>query len=432
MGKKLMAFSITAVIGASSLLFPIESKPVFAEDLNKKKQQIQQEKSNVDSNINNKQDQISDLKAEQDKLDKEIKRIDLQVADTNGKIRKQEESITTTKKEIDELKKKIEEVKKRIEERNEVLKERARSLQQSGGAVGYLDVLLGAQDFGDLVSRISAVSTIVEADKEILKAHERDMKILEQAEADLNSKLKKLEKALKELETLKKELNSQIAEKEKLMAKVEKEHDEAVHELHKLEDEAAFLKEQEKIIKAEEARQKAAAEAARKRAAEEAKRAQEAAAKSSSSSSSSEKSSVSSSAPAPAVTSGTFMWPANGSFTSGFKHRWGKLHAGIDIANSAANVPVVAAADGTVIRSYYSSSYGNVIFVSHNIDGKVFTTVYAHLEERLVSGGSVSKGQQIGLMGNTGRSFGKHLHFEIHNGPWNGQANAVDPLTYLQ
>jgi murein DD-endopeptidase MepM/ murein hydrolase activator NlpD len=55
------------------------------------------------------------------------------------------------------------------------------------------------------------------------------------------------------------------------------------------------------------------------------------------------------------------------------------------------------------------------------------------MDARYVSAGqSVSKGEQIGIMGNTGHSTGQHLHFEIHKGPWNGTTNAVDPLNYLQ
>ncbi|PAF11521.1 hypothetical protein CHH61_26865, partial [Shouchella clausii] len=64
---------------------------------------------------------------------------------------------------------------------------------------------------------------------------------------------------------------------------------------------------------------------------------------------------------------------------------------------------MVASASGTVIRSHYSSSYGNVVYISHNINGQVYTTLYAHMESRLVSAGqSVSKGQQIGTLGTTG------------------------------
>ncbi|NIL29335.1 SH3 domain-containing protein [Bacillus thuringiensis] len=128
-----------------------------------------------------------------------------------------------------------------------------------------------------------------------------------------------------------------------------------------------------------------------------------------------------------------FIKPAAGSYSSGFGKRDGHMHYGLDIAASG-NVPVVAAADGIATRSYYSASYGNVVFISHNINGQTYTTVYAHLNSRSVSvGQSVKQGQQIGIMGNTGQSEGQHLHFEIHKGDWNDQkSNAVDPKPYIK
>jgi murein DD-endopeptidase MepM/ murein hydrolase activator NlpD len=112
--------------------------------------------------------------------------------------------------------------------------------------------------------------------------------------------------------------------------------------------------------------------------------------------------------------------------------RWNKQHAGIDIAASG-TVPVVSAADGVVSRSYFSESYGNAVMVSHSINGKQYTTVYAHLSSRNVSNGQVvARGQQVGIMGNTGHSYGQHLHFELHNGPWNvSKSNAINPLDYI-
>jgi murein DD-endopeptidase MepM/ murein hydrolase activator NlpD len=137
----------------------------------------------------------------------------------------------------------------------------------------------------------------------------------------------------------------------------------------------------------------------------------------------------------PPVTSGAFMRPANGPITSGFGYRFGgsDFHPAIDIGKTAAVVPVVAAADGYVFRSYLSSSYGNVIFITHVINGQVYTTVYAHLDARLVGEGqTVRKGQVIGYMGNTGHSTGPHLHFELHRGAWNpAKSNAVNPLNYI-
>lgn len=435
MKRKLMTYSLAAVVGTSGLLLPANNI-TFAQTLEEKKQQIEQKQSDVSSSLENNENEISQLEQEEEKLNSEIKKIDLQYAEINGKIRDKEANIEKAKEEIEELKIEIEEVKTRIVERNKLLEDRARSLQESGGVISYLDVLLGAQSFGDFVGRVNAVTTIVEADKEIINAHEADKLLLEQTEADLNNKLKELKAALTELEDLKAQLEVQRVKKEQLMAEVEKQHDEALHEKHELEDEAAFLAEQKKAIALEEQRQReAAARAAEeaRRQAEERKKAEAAAASSKSSNSSSGSSSGgnSSSTQKPAVTSGSFMWPASGSFTSGYGPRWGKLHAGIDIANRS-DVPIVASASGTVIRAHYSSSYGNVAYISHNIDGQIYTTLYAHMENLQVSAGqSVSKGQQIGIMGNTGRSTGQHLHFEIHKGPWNGQANAVNPLNYL-
>lgn len=131
-------------------------------------------------------------------------------------------------------------------------------------------------------------------------------------------------------------------------------------------------------------------------------------------------------------TTNEFIQPAVGRYTSGFEKRDGQMHHGLDIAASGI-VPVVAAAEGVVTRSYYSTSYGNVVFISHNINGQTYTTVYAHLKSRSVSAGQkVKRGQQLGIMGNTGQSEGQHLHFEIHKGEWNAQkSNAMDPKTYI-
>lgn len=118
--------------------------------------------------------------------------------------------------------------------------------------------------------------------------------------------------------------------------------------------------------------------------------------------------------------------------TSTYGPRWGKMHFGIDLAKSG-TVEIVAAAGGTVSKSYYSTSYGNCVVVRHSINGKTWETLYAHMSSRSVAvGDTVSKGQRLGYMGNTGDSKGQHLHFELHDGLWNDQkSNAVDPSLYI-
>ncbi|TLS36034.1 hypothetical protein FCL54_17555 [Pseudalkalibacillus caeni] len=128
----------------------------------------------------------------------------------------------------------------------------------------------------------------------------------------------------------------------------------------------------------------------------------------------------------------SFMKPTSGTLTAKTGMRWGSRHTGVDIAK-AGTVSVVAAASGTVERSYYSSTYGNVVFIAHSIGGQKYTTVYAHMRERKVSAGQrVSQGQLLGHQGNTGDSYGQHLHFELHKGSWNiNKTNMVDPLDYI-
>ncbi len=127
-----------------------------------------------------------------------------------------------------------------------------------------------------------------------------------------------------------------------------------------------------------------------------------------------------------------FKFPTQGQISSTFDMRWEQMHYGIDIA-AQGNVSIQAAAAGKVLKSYYSASYGNVVFIAHQINGKLYTTVYAHMKDRTVQAGDqVQTGQLLGHMGNTGHSYGQHLHFELHNGEWNFEkTNAVNPLPYL-
>jgi murein DD-endopeptidase MepM/ murein hydrolase activator NlpD len=120
--------------------------------------------------------------------------------------------------------------------------------------------------------------------------------------------------------------------------------------------------------------------------------------------------------------SGQFIWPVNGSVVSGFGMRWGRMHEGIDIA-APTGTQIRAAASGSISLSGASGGYGNYTCISH---GGGLSTCYAHQSQILVSGGSVSQGQTIGLVGCTGHCYGPHLHFEVRVG---GQA--VDPLGYL-
>ena len=132
---------------------------------------------------------------------------------------------------------------------------------------------------------------------------------------------------------------------------------------------------------------------------------------------------------------GVFRWPvpASSRISSDYGYRTSPIfgvsefHKGIDISATSGSA-VVAAEEGRVLLSYYSSSFGNTVVIDH---GSGLLSLYAHLSSRSVSAGQdVSKGQGVGAVGSTGWSTGPHLHFQVTNKGdiFNG---VVDPNNYL-
>ena len=123
------------------------------------------------------------------------------------------------------------------------------------------------------------------------------------------------------------------------------------------------------------------------------------------------------------------LWPVRGILSSGFGVRTSPFtdtpvfHHGLDII-ARTGVQVRAAAAGKVVRSGYESLFGNVVVLDH---GYGYRSLYAHLGERMAAAGDlVQKGDPIGTVGDTGRTTGPHLHFEVHV---NGLA--VNPSRFL-
>ena len=121
-----------------------------------------------------------------------------------------------------------------------------------------------------------------------------------------------------------------------------------------------------------------------------------------------------------------FGFPVRGYFrsTSGFGPRLGRMHEGHDWAG-ATGTPIHATADGVVVFAGRQSGYGNLIKIKHDFG---FETRYAHLSRiRVKVGERVSLGDRIGDMGNTGRSTGTHLHYEVRV-----SGKPMNPLKYIK
>ncbi|WP_318615767.1 murein hydrolase activator EnvC family protein [Sporosarcina sp. YIM B06819] len=414
-------FLSTILGGAGVLASPLS-------DLKQEQKEAGQKKNQLNKGIKQKTAEIKVNESTIDRIFKQISVLNGKISDTNTNINRVIDQINQTTVEIDELRVSIANLEKKIAERDEVLRDRVRAMQVKGGQVNYLDVLLGANSFADFIDRFSAVNTLMDADRKIMKQQAEDIEQLENDKVLVEQKLAKQEVSKAELEGLKASLLSQKKDKDKLIdqleieqAKLKDEKDHLETELDEVVEVEAEL--QRKIATEQKRLAEVAKRAAEKKAAEERAR-REAAAKNNASQS------------IPAVSSGNWTTPANGRFTSSFAWRSlggiSRQHRGVDIANSV-GTPIVSAADGVVSYAGTLGSYGNLVMVTHYIEGQTFTTVYGHLSSIGVSVGTeVEKGQYIAAMGNTGRSTGPHLHFEIHVGNWTASGpSAVNPLRYV-
>lgn len=427
--------SLKTLAAASALFLFIQTPSAYAtnlSDLKDQKSQIESKKDGLNSSINNKSNAITANEEKQQQILDQIQSLNAEIEKTNNNIKNVMAEIHSANEEIKTLENSIAELLRKIEERDVLLEERARAIQASG-TVSYLDVLLSSSSFVDFIDRFSAVNSLMEADRQIIHEQKEDKQKLEEQKQVLESKRQKLEDKKAELDRLKASLDGQKAEKNKLVDQLEKEQEKLKSEKVLLEKEYSEALEisdelQQKIID----EQKRLAEIARQ---QEEKRKAAAAAAAANAGKNNNGGGSSNVVHAP-QSNGTWIKPTNGRLTSPYGWRnigaGPEFHYGVDLANST-GTPIWAAADGVVSYAAPLSSYGNAVIITHSIDGQIYATVYAHLNSINVSvGAEVSQGQQIATMGSTGRSTGPHLHFEVHNGPWQGQSvGSVNPLKYI-
>ncbi|HEX8345668.1 MAG TPA: peptidoglycan DD-metalloendopeptidase family protein [Actinoplanes sp.] len=111
--------------------------------------------------------------------------------------------------------------------------------------------------------------------------------------------------------------------------------------------------------------------------------------------------------------------------TSCYGQRWGRLHAGVDLA-AANGTRIRAAGAGTVVQAGAQAGYGNAVLIDH---GNGFLTHYGHMSTITVQAGQhVKVGEEIGHEGSTGHSTGPHLHFEVHQGTYK---NPIEPTAWM-
>ena len=353
--------------------------------------------------IDNAKKQAEDLKnkkssaeSEKNSLAKELETKVKEMEDVEKKISAKETEIS---KKEDEL------VQAKVDENTQYdsMKKRIKYMYENGNT-HFIEILCDSKSIGEFLNNAEYINTISTYDRNMLVEFQDVVKEVERQEENLQAEYKELNTMQDDIVKKQESLTALINEKSAEIASLDSELTQTNSKIKKLEEAAAA---------AQRKQQEAAAAAA-------------AAASSGSSSGSGGGSSYVPSNSVVVSGSGQFTNPCPGasiSSTFGYRDFDGAFHKGLDLA-AAEGTPTYAAAAGTVIIAGWSSSAGNWVVIDH---GNGLVTKYMHHSALAVSAGqTVTKGQQIGYVGNTGNSFGAHLHFQVEvNG------SAVDPQGYL-
>ena len=359
------------------------------DEAQQKADALEQQKSTAEAEKNSLNTQLNAILGEMEDAQTKL-------ADKQTEIEKAEEALVQAK----------------VEENTQYqsMKKRIKYMYENGNSQ-VIELLMESENIGEFLNKAEYISQISEYDRDMLDEFQAVVKEVEAEEATLQTEYEELEVLRDDLLVKQSNLESLLSEKNLQISDLEKQ----------IGDNAALL--QDLIAQAEAERLKQEQAAAAAAAAQQA--AQQQAAQNSGNSGGG------SSYVPPVIDNvvsgnGQFTNPCPAGYVSspfGYRDFDSSFHKGLDLA-APEGTPTYAAADGVVLIAGWSDSAGNWIVIDH---GNGFVGKYMHHSGLLVSAGqTVTKGQPIGLVGNTGNSFGAHLHFqlELNSAP-------VDPQAYF-
>jgi len=340
------------------------------DDLNRQIEQLRNQKTRTQAEYNKVQSQIKQKQAQLKKLQQDLAYLESQFQQTSSDVAEAEQDLA--------------DAEARLNERQNLLETRLRTMYEEG-TVSYLEVLLAAKDFGDLLSRFELLKEIVAQDADLLKQVKAERE-------EVAAKKATLEEKKARIASLKDQTASQKASVAQLTSDLKAKQGQLAVNLRELE------KQEDQLIERSN-------ELARQIGAIQARLGTKRTGKLS------------------------MMWPVIAPITSPFGNRYHpvlkkyKMHTGLDLG-AQMGTPIKAAESGTVIMAQRDSGYGNMTVIDH---GDGISTLYGHQSKLGVKvNDKVAKGQVIGYVGSTGISTGPHLHFEVRV---NGQVK--NPLDYL-
>ena len=362
------------------LFFSFAMTPVSADELENK----QQELLNIQQQMEEQQRRAEQARRKERSVSDQLRLIQGELDSAQGEFDAINDQLEHTEEQIQSNIELSGRLVKRLEAQTKTLHRRLRDIYKNG-QVNYLDVLFGAKDFNDFVSRMDILKKILAYDNALIQGTRSDRAALAKAKEQLEVDRGKIVE-LRKLAAIKRDqVASRRQERQGVLNAATYERETAEQAYREL---IETSKEIEQMIRRIQSGEKNVG-----------------------------------------GSTGTMLWPAEGEITSPFGWRthpiFGtqRLHTGIDIGADYGDT-VRAADGGVVIHSDWMGGYGNAVIIDH---GNGISTLYAHNSQLLVSEGqAVAKGQAISRVGSTGYSTGPHLHFEVRQ---NG--SPVNPLNFL-
>ncbi|MCR5120331.1 MAG: peptidoglycan DD-metalloendopeptidase family protein [Lachnospiraceae bacterium] len=367
----------------------ITEKEEELDDLKKEKSKLQKDRTNVQAIINS-------LKGKKQELAAIVTELDAQVEEVQGRIDELKEMIVVKEQEIQTTTEELAAAEQTATEQYEAMKRRICFMYERGDHM-YMEMLFTATSFADMLNKADYIQQLSDYDKRKLEEYRLIVEDVKLTKAILEEEKQVLGETKTAAEEEEENLNALIDEKEKQIVAYDAE---IAQDEKAIKEYDAEIADQNRLIAAVEAQI-----AADRAALAEADRQHYNGGKFA--------------VPAPQYTRVSDEYGMRMHPTLHVE----KLHNGIDLAAPGGS-PIVAAYDGKVVATGYSSSMGNYCMIDH---GDNLYTIYMHASAISVSQGTrVTKGQRIGSVGSTGRSTGNHLHFGVR---LNG--NYVNPRNYI-
>lgn len=234
------AFLLIVLTGAA-FASPIHAEPSLDN--------VKQERKEIKSDLSDAEAKIADVLFELEEQNEELERLKDAMAKNEEVLDETNEDIKVFEDEVDKLQVEIDKLNEEIEKRSDVLKSRISSYQANGGNLNYLEVFLGAKDFNQFISRLSAVTRVTQADSDLLEQQERDKALVALNQSNIEEKLVEKEDLLVELKGTEELIKAQTPEIEKKVKKLSDKESELKAKKASIQSEDNTLAELEKSIR---------------------------------------------------------------------------------------------------------------------------------------------------------------------------------------